>query len=168
MPAASEINACCPTSLSLPNRPEDCADGFNGLLLSMIITTQICHINNDSSFLFFFNSISAVIQLASPKHVLCMIPGIFQVRRKVSRFWIQIRRQLTHKRHTGLKHIRQGGGSGAGFAGGLLFPASISAGSVSLVPRKQQPLVWAEGRPRPPALGNVFLSLRSLMRSCHF
>lgn len=47
MPAASEINACCPTSLTLPKQPEDSADGFNGLLLSMFITAQICHVNTN-------------------------------------------------------------------------------------------------------------------------
>lgn len=47
MPAAREINACCPTSLTLPKQPEDSADGFNGLLLSMFITVQICRINNN-------------------------------------------------------------------------------------------------------------------------
>ena len=47
MPAASEINACCLTSLTLPKQPEDSADGFNGLLLSMFIPAQICHVNTN-------------------------------------------------------------------------------------------------------------------------
>ncbi len=70
MPAASEINACCPTSLTLPKQPEDSVDGFNGLLLSVFITAQICHVNT-----IFFNSDGAVIWLPPSKYVLCMFPA---------------------------------------------------------------------------------------------
>lgn len=49
MPAASEINACCPTSLTLLKRPEDSADGFNGLLLFVLVTIQNCHVNTNFS-----------------------------------------------------------------------------------------------------------------------
>lgn len=55
MPAASEINACCPTSLLPPKRPEDSVDGFNGLLLSVFVTAQRCHVNTN-----FLNSDPAV------------------------------------------------------------------------------------------------------------
>ncbi len=74
MPAASEINACCQTSLTLPKKPEDSADGFNGLLLSMFITAQICHVNT-----IFLNSGGAVIRLPPSKHVLCMFPAVMKV-----------------------------------------------------------------------------------------
>lgn len=70
MPAASEINACCPTSLTLPKQPEDSADGFNGLLLSVFITAQICRVNTN-----FLNSGAAVIRPPPSKHVLCMFPA---------------------------------------------------------------------------------------------
>lgn len=74
MPAASEINACCPTSLMLPKQPEDSADGFNGLLLSMLITAQNCHVNTK-----ILNSDGTMIQLPPSKHVLCMFPAVSKV-----------------------------------------------------------------------------------------
>lgn len=77
MPAASEINACCPTSLTLPKQPEDSADGFNGLLLSMFITAQICHVNTN-----FLNSDGAVIRPTPSKHVLYMFLAVLKEERK--------------------------------------------------------------------------------------
>lgn len=144
MPAASEINACCPTSLTLLKQPEDSADGFNGLLLFMFITAQICHVNTN-----FLNSDSAVIQLPPSKHVQYFVC--------LRLFWkwsekrpaggdfnrlllILVRSNLSRcraDRHTNTQCILCG----------LLFPVLMSPGSVSLVQERQRTLVWVKGQP---------------------
>lgn len=144
MPAASEINACCPTSLTLLKQPEDSADGFNGLLLFMFITAQICHVNTN-----FLNSDSAVIQLPPSKHVqyfVCLrLFWKWSEKRSAGGDFnrlllILVRSNLSRcraDRHTNTQCILYG----------LLFPVLMSPGSVSLVQERQRTLVWVKGQP---------------------
>lgn len=132
MPAASEINACCPTSLMLPKQPEDSADGFNGLLLFMFITAQICHVNTN-----FFKSRQCRDPAATMKNMyfvcfwLCwkwrekhLVSGDF------NRYFSGIKSKQKQRRPRHNEHICCKKKDGACPAGGLLFSSFMSAESV--------------------------------------
>lgn len=120
MPAAREINACCPTSLTLPKQPEDSADGFNGLLLSMFITVQICRINNH----FLKNSDDAAIRPSPPIHAF------------------ERRENYTRTVYTHYDRVCR-----AWLAGGPLFPVLMSSGSVTSIQRMQRSFFFSQRLP---------------------
>lgn len=145
MPAASEINACCPTSLTLLKQPEDSADGFNGLLLFTFITAQICHVNTN-----FFKLIQRRHLAATNK----TWSRDLEVGENISRLVIslgyyifqchQIYAEAEQRRTSNASVMK---GDSAWLAGDLLFPSLMSTGSVGCVQKRKVTLVWVKGHP---------------------